>query len=164
MLVQAQGFKGGKTVLETCHPFKVSPLQIWMVQSARWTMAARSFSITVLNWTGRPWTRTNISLPHGEWSNGGALVPPEQIPPVHLNGDGDAAPGLVFFEAESQGFATGTQGSVDYNSQFGKISINFDNPFAGGNSFNTSGPDSLRLLWGDPGGNNASITLEIRKS
>jgi hypothetical protein len=127
-------------------------------------MAARSFSITALNWLGKDWHRSNITLSHGEWSNNGGLVPPELIPRVSLNADGDAQPGVVFFEAESQGFATGTEGVVDYNSDFGTISIHFDNPFAGSNSFNVGAPDGLRLLWGDPGGNNASITLEVRKA
>jgi hypothetical protein len=127
-------------------------------------MAARSFSVTVVNWTGKTWRRTSVSLPHGEWSNGGALVPPETVPPVSLNGDGDAQPGVVFFEGESQGFATGVEGFVDYtNDDTGTISIHFDNPYIGSNEFTAAGPDSIRREWGNPSGNNASITLELRK-
>ena len=127
-------------------------------------MAERSFSVTVENLTGKQWRRSNLSLPHGEWSNEGGLVPPENIPPVSINTDGDAQPGVIFFEGESDGFLTGVEGYVDYTSDgVGTIKIHFDNPWAGGNTFTAVGPGSLRLDWGNASGNQASVTLTIRK-
>jgi hypothetical protein len=126
-------------------------------------MAARSFSVTVENSTGKVWTRSALTLPHGEWSNGGGAVPPETIPKASFNSEGDIQPGTIFFEAESQGFATGCEGFVDYKSDFGVISIHFDNPFTGSNTFSASGPPGIGLPSGDPGGNNAAVTLEIRR-
>jgi hypothetical protein len=126
-------------------------------------MADRSASITVQNWTGKTWRKTNTSLPHGEWSHGGDLTPPDEIPPVSLDGDGDPRPGMVYFEAESQGFATGVEGTVNYTSPFGDISIYFDNPWWGTDSFSVTGPDSLSLTWDTFTGNNASTTVVIRK-
>lgn len=127
-------------------------------------MAARSFSITVVNQTGRDWTRGGMSLNHGVWSDDEARVPPEHLPKASLDGDGNPQPGVIFFESESQGFATGTEGSVDYNSDRGEtLHIFWDNPFVGGNSFSASVPN-LRLCWGDPSGNDANITLRIQSN
>lgn len=129
-------------------------------------MAARSFGITVLNWTGTHWTRNGMSLDHGAWSNNGGLVPAEHIPPVFINDDGDAAPGFVFFESESDGFSTGTEGNCDYNADngAGNFSMFWDNPFIGGNRFSAQAPGNFHLFWGDPSGNNANLTIEIRKA
>jgi hypothetical protein len=111
-------------------------------------MAARSFSITVVNYTGRVFNRT--SLNHGVWSNEEACVPPEQRPKVSLNDDGDVIPGVIFFESESQGFMTGTEGSVDYvNDAIGTVSIYWDNPFIGSNEFSVNVPDGYSADYGD---------------
>ena len=124
-------------------------------------MAQRSFSITVVNNTGRNWTRDIMELNGGVWSNNELETPPKDIPRVSLNGDGNVQSGMGFFESESDGVATGTEGFVDYNSDRGeKLHIYWDNPYVGGNSFNASVPN-LHLYWGDPGGNNANITLRI---
>jgi hypothetical protein len=127
-------------------------------------MAARSFSVTVENSTGKLWTRSALSLPHGEWSNGGALVPPETLPKAGFNSEGDIQPGTIFFEAESQGFATGCEGFVNYRCDLGEIQIHFDNPFTGSNTFSAVGPPNIRLPSGDPSGNDANVTLEIHKA
>lgn len=126
-------------------------------------MAARSFSVTLQNWTGRTWQRSDVRLLHGEWSNSGQLQPADILNPLHLDGEGDARPGLVFFESESDGFATGTEGTVNYTTAEGTVSIHWNNPFVGGNEFSANGPDRFAYFWGDPGGNNANIVLDIRK-
>jgi hypothetical protein len=126
-------------------------------------MAARSFSITVFNWTGTPWHRVNMGLSHGMWSNGGSLVPPEQLPKASFNEDGDAQPGVAFFESESDGAATGTEGFADFDGPKGPLHIEWDNPFIGSNHFSASASGVFALGWGDPGGNDAHIDLTIRK-
>ncbi|MEH1980494.1 MAG: aegerolysin family protein [Nostoc sp.] len=77
-------------------------------------MAARSFFISVRNYTGRSWKREGLGLSHGEWSNNQKSIPPEHISKLTLDRDGDAIPGTISFESESGGFATGTEGFVDY--------------------------------------------------
>jgi hypothetical protein len=44
-------------------------------------MAARSFSITVVNYTGRNWTRGGMSLNHGIWSPTGPSDDEARVPP-----------------------------------------------------------------------------------
>jgi Aegerolysin len=126
-------------------------------------MAARSFSVSITNFLGGgPWKRTGINLDHGVWSENNARIPPETIPAVSLDDDGNAVPGLAFFEAESQGVATGCEGSVDYhNDRFGDMHIFFDNPFIGGNQFSVAPNAGVNFFWGDPGGNDAHIDLRI---
>lgn len=126
-------------------------------------MAARSFSITIQNWTGRQWQRSDVRLLHGEWSQQGQLQPPDTINKLHLNDEGDARPGVVFFESESDGFATGTEGTVNYTTAEGTVILHWNNPFVGGNEFTARGPDQFAYFWGDPGGNDASIVLDIRR-
>src|ERR1700691_2904577 len=108
-------------------------------------MAARSFAVTIENNTGRIWNRTALSLPHGEWSNTGADVPPENIPKASFDAQGDIQPGHVFFQAESQGAATGCEGFVNYSCDLGTIQIHFDNPFVGSNTFSAAGPPGISL-------------------
>src|ERR1700730_4643387 len=66
--------------------------------------AVRSFRITLINLSGRALTRTRIELPHGEFSDNGNAVPPEHV----------GFPAQVRWESESDGAATGTEGSVTY--------------------------------------------------
>jgi hypothetical protein len=122
-------------------------------------MAERSFSITVFNWTGTVWNRTNMGLSHGIWSD--SFEPPEQLPKVSLNDNGDAQPGVAFFESE--GGMEGTQGFADYDGPVGPLHIEWDNPFIGSNHFSASAAGVFALGWGDPGGNNAHIDLTIRR-
>ncbi len=127
-------------------------------------MAARSFLITVENYTGKVWRRTNLGLPHGEWSNGGGMVPAETIPKLSLDGDGNAVPGVIQFGSESDGFATGTEGFVDYQSDAGNMHIGWDDPFVGSNGFGVGVPDGYKEEHGDISGNNANVTVAIRKA
>jgi len=129
-------------------------------------MAARSFAITVQNWLGGgPWHRTNSGLAHGAWSNGESAFPPEQVPPVFLTPEGDAQPGIVFWESESDGFATGTEGFADYhNDKWGDMHVWWDNPYVGGNSFGVDhANNSFRAEWGDTSGNDANVVITLRR-
>ncbi|MFI9722759.1 hypothetical protein ACIHFE_24395 [Streptomyces sp. NPDC052396] len=117
------------------------------------------------NWTGVPWTRHTFSLDHGEWS--GDQVPPEHIPRVFLDPvTGDARPGTAFFKSESDGLNTGVEGNCDYNADNGDGNFHmfWDNPAEGGNSFNAQAPPRYQLFWGDPGGGDAHITIDIRRN
>jgi len=106
-----------------------------------------------------------MGLSHGEWSNSGALVPPENLPPVSLNAEGDAVPGIVFFESESDGAATGTEGFVDYGKDgVGNIHIYWDNPYIGSNGFSVNTPDHIAARYGDFSGNDANVTIDIRRA
>jgi len=126
--------------------------------------AARSFHITVQNLIGREWTRTKFGLGGGIWSDNGSAVPPEKIPPARLDNDGDLAPGMIKFESESNGFATGTEGTTSYTSNKGNITISWDNPFAGANGFGVAVPAGYVAEHTPIGGNNAYVTVTIRKA
>lgn len=131
-------------------------------------MAARSFLITVENLTGRLWKRTDLGLSHGVWSSGGALVPPEQIGKVKLDDDGNIVPGRVQFGSESSGFATGTEGFVEYASDpplpGGNLRIDWVNPFVGSNRFYVTVPTGYSFDYGSIKGDNADVTVHVKKA
>lgn len=126
-------------------------------------MAARSFFVSVKNFTGKKWDRGALVLNHGVWSENG--IPSEHWLAAHFDDAGDLVPGEDWFMSESNGFATGTEGSVEYTSQgiAGTLHIHWNNPFVGGNEFTAIGPTQFTYNWGDPGGNDANITLRIEK-
>lgn len=129
--------------------------------------AARSFLITVENSTGRVWNRTDLGLSHGIWSGGGGLVPPEQIDKASLDEDGNPVPGLAQFGSESSGFATGTEGFVEYESKptlrlpLATMRIEWVNPYVGSNRFYVTVSAGYRGTYRDIKGNNASPTVTI---
>jgi hypothetical protein len=127
-------------------------------------MAQRSFVITVENFTGLVWRRTDLGHSHGHWANNDEMVPPEQIPKLTLDAHGNAIPGEVQFGGESDGFATGTEGFVDYRSDAGNMRIGWDNPFIGSNGFGVDVPDGYNEQHSDIGGNNANVRVIIRKA
>jgi hypothetical protein len=128
-------------------------------------VAARSVKITVENWTGRTWTKQALSLPGGIWMNNGGLVPPDVLPKVSLSPDGDPVPGVTEFGSESEGFMTGTEGSVTYvNEQGGSLLIGWNNPYIGGNGFGAQAPEGFVASLGvTTPGDNADITVSLRK-
>lgn len=134
-------------------------------------MAARSFLITVENSVRRLWKRTDLGLKHGVWSNGGALVPPEQIDPSTVDADGDSVPSRVQFGSESSGFATGTEGWVQYESPptgtqpLATLRIEWVNPYIGSNRFYVTVPSPPYTASPDAiGGKNAVTTVVVRKA
>ncbi len=113
-------------------------------------MAARSFFIQVVN-AGPDLIRKDIGLDHGEWSDGGGLVPPERIP--HRS--------RAHRVSESDGFATGTQGRALYSSGAGDVGFVGDAPFIGSNSFGVNHSPGIQASWGDISGNNAAVTVTL---
>jgi hypothetical protein len=95
--------------------------------------AARSFRITLFNLSGRTLNRTNLAIMHGIFSGNGNDVPPEQVP----------SPARVVWESESDGFATGTEGSVTYATDAGEVFIHWNNPFVGSNGLGIGVPPPM---------------------
>ncbi len=114
-------------------------------------MAARSFSIQVINLSGLDLSLKDKTLDHGIWGNNDSNTPPEDI----------ANQSKAMIEAESQGFATGTQGQVMYSSSAGPFQIQWDNPFSGSNAFFVSVPQGYDKTYTDISGNNANVTLTL---
>lgn len=120
---------------------------------------ARSFRINIHNKTTVTWARGGVELDHGEWT----LLPPENI----------QAGEYRWFRSASDGFATGTAGWVVYYPGDGETfledgaRLNWNNPFIGGNEFNVDARGSTgrnyQFHWGDPGGEDAAITLTIQQ-
>ncbi|MEH2178645.1 aegerolysin family protein [Nostoc sp.] len=126
-------------------------------------MAARSFTITIDNLTGLPWHRIGLGLDHGEWSNNGGSVPPENIPGASFDVFGHLSYTPVTFGNESDGFATGAQGFVDYQNALGSIlHIAWDNPYIGSNSFDANASNPFTASYGDISGNNANVVVEVK--
>lgn len=124
-------------------------------------MAARSFLVDIQNWTGTHFSLVEKHLDHGQWPDNDSATPPAKIPVFQPGETGYPLPGQCSFSSESDGFATGTQGGCTYKSDKGDLSINWDNPFSGSNSFSASAPSEFRLVWGNISGDNASVILEI---
>ncbi|HET9625858.1 MAG TPA: hypothetical protein VFP84_31070 [Kofleriaceae bacterium] len=128
-------------------------------------MPARSITIVIHNnldhplaHAGAPFklTQTGARLKHGQWTD-------NRVPP-YVIGAGDT----VSFEAESDGFMTGVEGSITYQEiTYGEVTLNFDVPFAGGNkcSVDTKGwPDGWAIRVGydpNPKGNNTTWDVYI---
>jgi hypothetical protein len=114
-------------------------------------MAARSFAITLRNFMGQELSRSNLSIAHGIFSDNGNAVPPERI----------GNPARVSWQSESDGFATGTQGSVTYATPVGDVFIGWDNPFIGSNGLGVGVPNGFVVEHGSIDGNDANVTITI---
>jgi hypothetical protein len=114
-------------------------------------MAERSFHIQLRNFTDLELRRTDFQLAHGVWSDNGNDIPAETVESVSRDD----------FASESGGIATGTQGSVTYNSDAGAFVINWDNPFVGSNSFSVQTPPGFDKDFGDISGNQANVRLLV---
>jgi len=104
------------------------------------TAAARSTHVIIKNNTDRTMTFVSGSTKHGIVSK----KPPHTIP----------AGGVGDLRAESNGFATGTEGSVVYRLDgiSGNATFYWDNPFVGSNSASGSAPGGLKVeVIGDKG-------------
>ncbi|MEU3193319.1 hypothetical protein ABZ686_22400, partial [Streptomyces sp. NPDC006992] len=107
-------------------------------------MATRSTHVTLENRAGRfNLRRTSQGLDHGEWTT---------KPPLLIGDRGE-------WESESNGFATGTEGSVTYQLEdvdglrMGEVSLHWDNPFIGANSYR----ESVTPAATDPSGQGFSV-------
>jgi hypothetical protein len=116
-------------------------------------MAARSVTITLTNDIDAALVLKHWDLDFGVWGTN----PPARIEP------GASAT----WEAESNGVAQGTEGSVDFALALGAgttgtVHLFFDNPFVGSNSYDQSCPDALKFT-GDGGsdGNDSTFKLKL---
>jgi hypothetical protein len=111
-------------------------------------MAARSTQVILVNGTGFTLSLTGSGLSHGEWSSG--AQPPSSV----------AANATVSWQSESDGFATGTEGTADFTvvSTGASLHFHWDNPFVGSNSYDESAPVGLTLERSGGGGENATVT------
>jgi Aegerolysin len=111
-------------------------------------MAARSVFTTFTNNTeyilGKSWQ----NLDHGVWTDD--IEPPQTI----VSGE------TVTWSSESDGIATGTEGRVDYTVGDGGpvIELHWNNPFAGGNTYDELGLSGLSLLRSGGDGDNAEVS------
>ncbi|MFF7727141.1 hypothetical protein [Streptomyces sp. NPDC008001] len=116
--------------------------------------AARSTHVKFHNGTGCQLNRQSYGLDHGIWTQG-------QEPNATVYNKGDD-----YWQSESNGFMTGTEGSVTYrtsNCEEGwrndrTIRFHWNNPYAGSNGYDTNGTDSaFRNVIEGGGGDNALV-------
>lgn len=120
----------------------------------------RSTTVTIQNGSLKQLLYDSQSLQHGEFGSS----PPTIIPAGAGNG---VDYGVSSFEAESDGFATGDEGTVTYRYDDGTtFALYFDNPQTTGNVYgcNIGGtnPKDYTCTFGDGSGNNADITFTIQ--
>ena len=115
-------------------------------------MAARSTSIVLHNHTTEDLTLTSTDLPHGAWT-----VPPP-------DGIGPGADGA--WESESDGIATGTEGSAVYaiGGQGDSVRIDWDNPFGGTNKYTFNLSSGWAIYQSGWEGNNVSVEYTLEPS
>ncbi|MGW3182928.1 hypothetical protein ACWDD9_26980 [Kitasatospora sp. NPDC001119] len=117
--------------------------------------AARSTTVHLHNGTGCTLNRTDYSLSHGIWTQG-------QEPPQWLGNTGDAV-----FQSESNGFMTGTEGSVTFqasNCEEGwrngaAVRLHWNNPYVGSNGYDDDGTTRgfFRTTHDTGAGDNANV-------
>ncbi|MCQ8773161.1 hypothetical protein [Streptomyces telluris] len=116
--------------------------------------AARSTQVKFHNGTGCELNRQSYGLDHGIWSQG-------QEPPTTVYNTWD-----VSWQSESNGFMTGTEGSVTYRTsnceedwRNGRtIRFHWNNPYVGSNGYDTNGTDNtFRSVIEGGGGDNALV-------
>jgi hypothetical protein len=127
-------------------------------------MAARWTEVTLVNRTSNNLRKTGDHLDHGVWDND---------PPPLLVGD------RAVWASESDGVLTGTVGTVTFQIEtvepdgqrpevLGRVTLHWDNPFAGGNSYDASvlpqatptGPGFSVGFFGG-GGDDARVTFVL---
>ena len=109
------------------------------------TQAVREVNVVFVNYTVTPLTRAGGVLDHGEWN----MFPPEQIQGLSR----------AYWGTESNGFATGTEASINYGTPFGNVWVHWNNPFVGENSFDCITPPGLSCVSLGGGGSTADVTF-----
>jgi hypothetical protein len=111
-------------------------------------MAARSVSVSFVNKCDVALVSGGASLLHGIWTT----QPPARI----------EAGQTVGWETESNGVATGTEGTAYYDIEGLGITsrslFHWDNPFIGSNSYSESYPETFNVSRSGGGGDNANVT------
>ncbi|MFD8480540.1 hypothetical protein [Kitasatospora sp. NPDC059673] len=115
-------------------------------------MAARSVQITLHNHSDQDLTLTSNDLPGGEWTT----QPPDNVGP-----QADTT-----WASESDGIATGTQGSAVYaiGGDGSSLKIAWDNPFAGTNKYATDVSPGFALYQSGWSGDNVSVDYVLEPS
>ncbi|OJJ42650.1 hypothetical protein ASPZODRAFT_137037 [Penicilliopsis zonata CBS 506.65] len=119
-------------------------------------MAVRSVVVVVNNFTSNELKRISVDMVHG-------ILTPNNPPPETISANGPGS-----FEVESQGAATGVEGTIKYKiDDSTDLIIYIDNPFIGSNSYNvtTTGSDEYEAPYVGGNGDNAtiSVTLQAKK-
>ncbi|GAP90893.1 putative crystal protein ET79 [Rosellinia necatrix] len=117
--------------------------------------ASRSVLSTVDNQTSRDLSRKDVHLDHGTWTENEY---PEEIIPQKSKEE---------HQAESDGFMTGTKGSVTYEiDEELTVTFNFNNPYMGGNSFSATiaGTDAsnYKVTADGTSADNATVTYTLK--
>ena len=117
-------------------------------------MASRSVTVVIKNATfSDDMTLLSSSLSHGEWD----VQPPAVI-----------APGLVAaWTSQSDGFMTGTQGKAQFrvgNNPSSILTLNWDNPYVGSNSYNAAVPPPFFTEYHGGPGDNSFIVWHVHRS
>ncbi len=113
-------------------------------------MASRSVFVNFENKSDLALVESSHSLSHGIWTN---------EPPLRIE-----AGSKVTWESESSGFATGTEGEVNYNIETGpgqtggSVHLHWDNPFVGSNSYDESAPSGYKFDPPPSGGDGDNAT------
>lgn len=114
-------------------------------------MAARSVDVTFNNETDSTMHRTYMKLDHGAWCENSS--PPETIA-AHESGQ---------WCSESDGFMTGTEGTVHYHLDGeGTVKVHWDNPYSGSNSYKYSAPKNFEIEKDGGSGDNARVTFTLK--
>uniref|UniRef100_UPI0004CB92B3 aegerolysin family protein n=1 Tax=Streptomyces rimosus TaxID=1927 RepID=UPI0004CB92B3 len=114
--------------------------------------AARSTGVSFTNDSTQHLTRVRSGLAHGCWSNNG--LPQDYI----------ARTITASWSSESCGFGTGTEGYTTYKitaTPYQEVTIRWNNPFAGSNSYSCEAPSGYRCTWSGGGGNNANVSFTL---
>ncbi|MEU6241707.1 aegerolysin family protein [Streptomyces sp. NPDC047024] len=120
---------------------------------ARTASAARSTRVTLTNYSGRSFVRTGASLSHGIWSE-------NTLPPSLINPSDSGS-----WQSESDGFLTGTEGRATYTmSGGGTVSVGWDNPFSGHNSYSCDVSAGFACDRVGGVGDNARVTFTVRRT
>ncbi|HEX2187565.1 MAG TPA: aegerolysin family protein [Longimicrobiaceae bacterium] len=116
-------------------------------------MASRSTLVILQNQTQNDLQLTHAELSGGVWTS-------DMYPPTDTGPRSGAK-----WQSESNGFMTGTEGSVTFYLQgAGNVTIGWDNPFSGSNSYQASCPKGFTLTSAGGDGNNATITYTLAPS
>lgn len=128
-------------------------------------MAKRSFTIHFFNHTIKEWRREDLHLDHGIWEHDNKDVPPERIPRGKIIEEEERIiPSEADWGSESSGFATGTQGWVNYRDvRTGNLVLHiaWDNPYVGSNGLGIEPPDGLVVTHTSIDGNNATVEIHM---
>jgi hypothetical protein len=110
--------------------------------------SARSIVIYLDNETPEILTLQQLELSHGEW----LAQAPASI----------AAETCIVFACVSNGFMTGTLGTLTYSiGENGNLYLIYDNPFVGGNSYNYTYPINFDVTMEGGDGNNAVVQFSL---